>query len=157
MPQPLLYLSEYIEAHRALYYDRLQAVRTDGDWDGWLRFFLDGVTQTARKAVVQAGQLLALRESWRRKLLARPRALVLVDALFQNPYVAVARAQRLLGVSNPTARQLVTHLEREGLLQEVTGRAWGRLYRAGPILEAITGSPASSRRAGSRSSARRGP
>ena len=157
LPQPLLYLSEYIEAHRALYYDRLQAVRTDGDWDGWLRFFLDGVTQTARKAVVQAGQLLALRESWRRKLLARPRALVLVDALFQNPYVAVARAQKLLGVSNPTARQLVTHLEREGLLQEVTGRAWGRLYRAGPILEAITGSPASSRRAGSRSSARRGP
>ena len=99
------------------------------------------MTQTARKAVVQAGQLLALREKWRRKLLARPRALVLLDALFQNPYVDVARAQKLLGVSNPTARQVVTHLEQEGLLREVTGRAWGRLYRAGPILEAITALP----------------
>jgi Fic family protein len=157
LSQPLLYLSEYIDAHRAEHYDRLQSVRTDGDWDGWLRFFLDGVTQTARKAVVQAVELLALREKWRRKLLARPRALVLVDALFQNPYVDVARAQKLLGVSNPTARQVVTHLEQEGLLREVTGRAWGRLYRAGPILEAITGSRASPRRPGGRSSARRGP
>ena len=154
LEQPLLYLSEYIEAHRAEYYARLQAVRTDGDWDGWLRFFLTGVAETARKGVVQAGQLLTLRETWRRRLSKRPRALALVDDLFKNPYITVAQAQELLQVSNPTARQVVAILEREGLLEEVTGRAWGRLYRARPILDAIKGSRASSRPSGSRSSVR---
>jgi Fic family protein len=157
LPQPLLYLSEYIESRRFEYYDRLQAVRTDGDWGGWLLFFLDGVAVTARRAVQQAGQLLALREAWRRTLSGKPRALALLDRLFENPYVDVAQAQKALGVSNPTARQVVATLQREGLLQEVTGRAWGRLYLARPILDAITGSPASSRREGGRKSARRGP
>ena len=105
LEQPLLYLSEYVEAHRAEYYVRLQAVRTDGDWDGWLRFFMDGVAETAQRAVRQAGQILALRESWRRMLAARPRALALVDEPFKNPYLDVAQAQKLLHVSNPTARQ----------------------------------------------------
>ncbi len=154
LEQPLLYLSEYIEAHRAEYYARLQAVRTDGDWDGWLLFFLAGVAETARKGVVHAGQLLTLREAWRQRLSERPKALALVDELFKNPYVTVAQAQKLLQVSNPTARQVVAVLEREGLLEEVTGRAWGRLYRARPILEAITGSRASARPSGSRSSGR---
>jgi Fic family protein len=157
LPQPLLYLSEYIESRRSEYYDRLQAVRTDGDWGGWLLFFLDGVAVTAHRAVQQAGQLLALREAWRRTLSGKPRALALLDRLFENPYVDVAQAQKALGVSNPTARQVVATLQREGLLQEVTGRAWGRLYLARPILDAITGSPASPPRGGSRRSARRGP
>ena len=133
LEQPLLYLSEYIEAHRAVYYSRLQAVRTDGDWEGWLLFFLAGVAETADKGVAQAGELLALREAWRLRLSERPRALALVDQLFKNPYVTVAQAQKLLRVSNPTARRVVVTLQREGLLEEVTGRAWGRLYRARPF------------------------
>jgi len=137
LSQPLLYLSDYIEAHRDGYYDGLQRVRTHGDWNAWLRYFLTGVAETARKAVRQAAQLMHLRERLRRKLVTRPRALTLVDELFKNPYVDVARARTLLHVTTPTARKVIQALEDEGVLKEVTGRSWGRLYLARPILKAI--------------------
>ena len=137
LSQPFLYLSDYIEAQRDGYYDGLQRVRTHGDWNGWLRYFLTGVAETARKAVRQAGQLMELRERLRKKLLKRPRALELVDELFKNPFVDVAGARKLLRVTTPTARKVIRELEKEGLLKEVTGRSWGRLYLARPILRAI--------------------
>ncbi len=64
-------------------------------------------------------------------------ALMLIDALFVNPYMTVSRAQQILKVSNPTARQAVSGLEKAGMLTEVTGRDWGRLYLARSILRAI--------------------
>ena len=57
-----------------------------------------------------------------------------LDRLFINPYISVAQAQKILGVSNPTVRQAVASLEKAGLLREITGRAWGKLYLAKPIL-----------------------
>lgn len=137
LPQPLLYLSAYLERHRREYYDWLQAVRTDGDWVGWLRFFLIGVEETAREAIGQAGRLMDLRERWRERLRDYPKVVQLIDALLVNPYMSVARAQRILKVSNPTARQVVARLERAGMLTEITGREWGRLYLARPILKVI--------------------
>jgi len=137
LSQPLLYLSAYIERHRGEYYDRLQAVRTDGDWKGWLQFFLTGIEEIAREAVRHAGNLMDLRERWRGRLSHYPKATQLIDALFVNPYMSVARAQRILKVSNPTARQTVARLEKLGMLSEITGREWGRLYLARPILRVI--------------------
>lgn len=112
-------------------------MRTDGDWGGWLRFFLAGVEETAREAVSQAGRILDLHESLRRRLRQKPNAVALLDELFANPFVTVSRAARLLNVSYPTARQTVAYLQGEGLLEEITGRAWGRLYLARPILTVI--------------------
>jgi len=137
LSQPLLYLSAYIEEHRREYYDGLQRVRTDGDWGGWLRFFLAGVEEISREAVRQAGRLMDLREQWRRRLADSPKAAQLVDVLLVNPYMSVTRAQNILKVSNPTARQIVARLERLGLLTEITGRDWRRLYLARPILRVI--------------------
>ena len=137
LSQPLLYLSDYIEAHRQEYYDSLQRVRTDGDWSGWLRFFLVGVEETGRAAVRQASRLMDLREQYRQRLHQKPKALRLLDELFVNPYLTVARAIRILDVSDPTARQTVALLQGDGLLEEVTGRSWGRIYLARPILKAI--------------------
>src|SRR5262245_15697348 len=137
LSQPLLYLSDYIEAHRQEYYDTLQRVRTEGDWLGWLQFFLVGVKETARAAAQQAGQLMDLRETYRSRLSRRPNALRLLDALFMNPYLTAARAVQILGVSDPTARQALAVLQEDGLLSEVTGRLWRRVYLARPILEAI--------------------
>jgi len=137
LSQPLLYLSAYIERHRGEYYDRLQAVRTDGDWKDWLQFFLTGIEEIAREAVRHAGKLMDLRERWRGRLSHYPKATQLIDALFVNPYMSVARAQRILKVSNPTARQTVARLEKLGMLSEITGREWGRLYLARPILRVI--------------------
>ena len=139
LSQPLLYLSDYIERHRSEYYEGLQRVRTDGDWLGWLHFFLAGVTETAHHGVGQAARLSALRERLRKRVLKRPKALVLLDALFANPFLPVARAEKILRVSNPTARQVVRVLQEEGILREITGRSWGRVYLARPILQAIEG------------------
>src|SRR2546425_3899908 len=141
LSQPLLYLSAYIEAHRQDYYALLQRARTDGDWIGWLRFFITGVTETAGEAVRHAGRLMDLREKFRARLRDKPKALALLDQLFINPYMTVARAERILKVSNPTARQAVTLLQKNGMLDEISGRAWGRLYLAKPILGAIENPP----------------
>ena len=137
LAQPLLYLSDYIEAHRQDYYDTLQRVRTDGDWPAWLHFFLAGVEATARSALRQASRLMDLRELYRQRLSKRPNALRLLDELFVNPYLTAARAAQVLGVTSPTARQAIAHLHDDGLLREMTGRSWGRIYLARPILEAI--------------------
>jgi Fic family protein len=137
LPEPLLYLSDYIESHRQEYYDTLQRVRTDGDWPGWLRFFLVGVEETARAAVRQASRLMDLREAYRQRVGRKPNALRLLDELFVNPYLTTARAVRVLGVSAPTARQAIALLLGEGMIAETTGRSWGRVYLARPILQAI--------------------
>ena len=137
LSEPLLYLSDYIEAHRQEYYDSLQRVRTEGDWLGWLHFFLAGVEQTARAAVRQASRLMDLREFYRQRLSRKPNALKLLDELFVNPYLTATRAAQILGVTAPTARQAIALLQQQGLLGEMTGRSWGRIYLARPILEAI--------------------
>ena len=80
-----------------------------------------------------------LRESYRQRLNRRPNALRLLDELFANPYITAARAARALDVSDPTARQAIGVLQEAGLVSEVTGRRWGRVYLAQPILEAIEG------------------
>jgi Fic family protein len=137
LAQPLLYLSAYIEAHRQDYYDLLQRVRTHGDWAPWIQFFLAGVTEIAIEAVGQAGRLMELRETFRAGLRDKAKALALLDELFLNPYMSVARAEEVLKVSNPTARQAVLLLQRKGMLQEITGRTWGKRYLAKPILDTI--------------------
>ncbi len=105
LPQPLLYLSGYIEAHRQDYYDLLQRVRTHGDWTAWLLFFLAGVAETGRAAVRQAQELMDLREDLRARLANEPKALVLLNALFVNPYTTTAKAAGDLQVTRPTARR----------------------------------------------------
>lgn len=137
LAQPLLYLSAYIEAHRQDYYDLLQRVRTHGDWTRWIQFFLAGVTEIALEAVGQAGRLMDLREKYRARLRDKAKALALLDELFLNPYMSVARAERVLKVTNPTARQAVLMLQKKGMLEEITGRTWGKLYLARPIMETI--------------------
>ena len=137
LTQPLLYLSAYIEAHRSDYYDALLGVRTEGDWESWLLFFLRGVQDTAVHAAKQARDIIGIREEYRRKVRGRPKALALVDEVLRSPYVTVAEAQRVLGVSNPTARTAVQALVAAGLLHEVGDRRWRRLYVARPVLDVL--------------------
>lgn len=137
LSRPLLYLSAYIERNRGDYYDLLRNVRTRGDWHSWLVYFLRGVAEISREAVERSGCLMELREKLRKKVATSGNAVRLLDELFKNPYVTAARAEKLLSVSNPTARQAVKRLEDAGILHETTGRSWGKLYLARPILEII--------------------
>jgi Fic family protein len=137
LSQPLLYLSQYFENSRQEYYTTLQRVRTDGDWIGWIQYFLEGVILASRQALHQAGELMDLRESFRLKVRDKPKALALLDELFINPYITVARAAEMLQVSHPTASQTIEFLQQNGLLEEITGRSWGRVYLARPILTVL--------------------
>ncbi len=140
LPQPLLYLSAYFERNRSDYYDGLMRVSTHGDWDGWVRFFLTGVRDQAIEAADLADALLALQARYRDELQAAhvtANVLALVDDLFINPFVYTRRAQNLLGVSAPTARAAIRVLEEQGIVREVTGRNWGKLFLADAIYERL--------------------
>lgn len=137
LSQPLLYLSEFIERNRDDYYRGLLRIRTHGDWNGWLHYFLAGVEWSALRAARQARQLLSLRESMRARVASQPRALALVDPLFENPYLDANRVKQRLGVSDPTARKALSALQQAGLIEETSGRSWGRQYLARAVLAAI--------------------
>jgi len=124
LARPLLYLSHYLKANRAEYYDRLTAIRERGDWEGWLRFFLRGVAQVSAQASETARRIIALREAQRATFATNANALKLIDALFERPMVNVKQTSEILGVSYVTANSLVAKLEKAGLLKEVT--SWGR-------------------------------
>jgi Fic family protein len=138
LSQPLLYLSAYFESNRRAYYDALQAVRTDGDWRSWLLYFFAGVDRVARWAADQARELVSVREHFRALLGRNAKDLALLDELFKQPYVTVASAAELLEVTDPTASKSIRRMVEAGLLQEVTGRDWGRIYAATPILSIIS-------------------
>ncbi len=137
LSQPLLYLSEFIERNRGDYYRGLNRVRTHGDWNGWLHYFLAGVEWSALRAARQAHDLLALRETMRVNVSAHPRALALIDPLFENPFLNANRVKALLDVSDPTARKALADLERTGIIEETSGRSWNRQYLARHVLAAI--------------------
>ena len=137
LSQPLLYLSAYFESSRSEYYDALQAVRTDGDWHSWLLYFLSGVDQVAHWAAGQAHALVSVREQFRAELGDRAKDIALLDQLFRQPYVTVQTATGLLGVTDPTARSVIRRLELAGLLREITGRGWGRVYESRPSLDIL--------------------
>jgi Fic family protein len=140
LPQPFLYLSAYFVAHQQDYYDLLLAVSQRGAWGDWLEFFLSGVAEQARDAVVRAGRLLDLRERYREQFQAAraaARLLQLVDLLFAQPILTVREVEAALSVNFTTAQRYVDQLEEPGLLREITGQTRNRVYRADEVLQAI--------------------
>ena len=138
LDQPLLYLSLYLRANRLDYYDRLTAVRKNGDWEGWTHFFLRGVTQTSREAVKLAKRIIAFREdAVRRATMLGTNELKLIDFLFGHPLTDIQSAQKAIDVSYNTAAAAITKLETAGLLKETTGGKRNRLFRFAPFLDLI--------------------
>jgi Fic family protein len=135
LEKPLLYLSHFLRRHRAEYYDRLMAVR-DGDWEGWLMFFLRAVAETSDEATTTARSILALREDHRQRVatVAGAAGLRLLDRLFEQPIVNVAWVRDEINVSWPTANRLIGQLVEHELLAEVTGHRRNRVFRYNPYL-----------------------
>jgi len=141
LSQPLLYLSDFIERHRADYYTLLQRVRTHGEWAPWIIYFLTGVEETSRDAIGRIRRLTDLREHLLREVRGKG-APELISRLFVRPTIGVKEATRVMGVSEPTANKLLARLASQGHLREISGRAWGRTYVAQAILDAIERTPA---------------
>jgi Fic family protein len=134
LSQPLLYLSAFIEANKQEYYERLQRTRTHGDWAAWIEYFLIGVEITARLAVQQVAALNDLADSYRAKFSGHAGIVRLIDALFVNPLIDVKRAATIMKKSDPTARQAISALESVGIIREITGRQWGKIFSAHEVL-----------------------
>jgi Fic family protein len=132
LARPLLYLSLYFKRHRDMYYRRLDAVRTDGDWEGWIEFFLDGVTTIADEAVASARELFARVAADRDRVLRSGTTSVAAVRLFEllprHPVVTVASAVRLIEASKPTATRAIQTLVETGVLVETTGRRRDRSF-----------------------------
>ena len=145
LPQPLLYLSAYFERNRKEYYRLLLAVSREGAWSEWIQFFLRGVAEQAHDAIDRSEKLLSLWQQYRQKLQsARSSALTLrlVDELFRLPYVTIARAQKVLKVTYPSAQLNVKKLVKAGILSEMTGRKYNRMFTASEILKVLEASEA---------------
>jgi len=140
--EPILYLSLFFKTHRSLYYDHLQAVRTQGTWEEWLEFFLEGVTETSRQATETARELLPLFEQDRARIeqIGRPAASALRvhQRLQQNPVLAIPNAARQLGLTVPTVTKAITHLEQLGIVAEITGKQRNRRYAYARYLEILS-------------------
>ena len=139
--EPILYLSLHFKAHRDEYYERLQRVRTHGEWEVWLRFFLDGVLAVSRQAVDTARAVLTLFEQDRRSLqaLGRPAgsALQIHEALQKHPLLDIATAAERTGLSLTTASTSLARMTDLGIVRELTGRRRGRLFAYGPYLDLL--------------------
>ena len=135
LSRPLLYLSLYLKAHRAEYYDRLTAIRHQGHWEPWIAFFLQGVSSTARAATQTAQAIVALREQHRTAVQRNAKALALLDHLMRQPTVSIKRVAALLGCTHPTAAKLVGQFEQRGWLRELTGYGRNRAWHYQPYVD----------------------
>jgi Fic family protein len=137
LPQPLLYLSAYLEQHNDEYRDHLLAISQRGAWAEWIRFLARGVTEQARDAATRAGRLLDLWREYQRKvgLLTRAGAAVrLVDLVFTHPFITIPNAARFLDQTYPAAQNNVEKLVEAGILKERSGTSNPKIFVAHGIL-----------------------
>lgn len=132
LAQPLLYLSLYFKQHRSLYYELLDRVRTEGDWEAWVDFFLEGVEQTANGAVQTARRLVDLFAQDARRVQTGGRAaanlLRVLAALRQRPLCSLRQIGQSAGISFPTASKAMLTLVAMGIARELTGQRRNRVF-----------------------------
>ena len=132
LSQPLLYLSLYFKQNRAEYYRLLDLVRSDGDWEAWLDFFLEGVAQTATGAVHTAQRLVKLFKDDTSRIQELGRiaatALRIFDALRARPILTLKEVCKRTGISFPAAAKGMDAIIRLGLARELTGRQRNRVF-----------------------------
>ena len=144
--KPVLYLSHYFKRHRQAYYDHLQGVREEGNWEGWLAFFLKGVAEVSQEAAETARRILLLREEHRAAITtglgrAAGNGHRILESLFDRPIVSVLDVQKLIGTTYAAANNLVSRLVSLGILVEVTGNARNRRFRYDPYVRLFTEEP----------------
>ena len=142
LPEPLLYLSAYLKQHQAEYYRRLSAIRSEGDWEGWIAFFLEGVAVAASEAERSIVAIASQVTADRRRLLASPKATPASYRLFEllpmMPRFNIERVRASLDTSFPTATAAVKLLESLGIVVELTGQKKNRCFSYQAYVELLT-------------------
>jgi Fic family protein len=130
--EPLLYLSLYLKQNRAAYYDLLDRVRREGDWEGWLTFFLEGIRVTAEGAVATVQRLSALFQADHEQIEASGRragsALRVHETLKARPIQSLPEMRKVTGLSFPAVTSAIHLLVEFGIARELTGRRRNRLF-----------------------------
>ena len=130
--EPLLYLSLHLKQHRSTYYEMLDRVRRDGDWEAWLSFFLEGVRVTAAGASSTAQELAALFQADRARIAPSKRragsALRVHEAIKARPIASMPEVCRLTGLSFPAASSAMALLVELKIARELTGKRRNRLF-----------------------------
>jgi Fic family protein len=141
LPEPLMYLSGYLKRHQSEYYRCLSRIRSEGDWETWVAFFLEGVTAAAHEAEQSIIAIASLIASDRRKLLAAvgsgPAAYRLFELLPMTPRFTIERVREKLATSFPTATAAVKALEQLGIVSETTGQKKNRNYSYRAYIELL--------------------
>ena len=124
LQEPLLYLSLYIKQNRAMYYDLLQRVRTEGDWESWLSFFLRGVQETATQAAYTSKSMLQLFQEDQKKIESLGRSTGTTLQVFKKlqlmPLANIARLAQETGITIPTVTTALSRLQELGIVREIT-------------------------------------
>jgi Fic family protein len=142
LPEPLLYLSAYLERHNDEYRDRMLAVSQRGEWAEWVRFLARGVVEQARDAATRAGRLLDLWRTYQKTVSGQTRAasaVRLLDLLFTHPFITIPNAARFLGQTYPAALNNVDKLVAAGVLRAREGTSSPRVYVADEVLRLLDG------------------
>ena len=142
LTEPLMYLSGYLKQHQTEYYRRLSAIRTDGDWESWVSFFLEGVAIAAGEAEQNIIEVASLVAADRRRLLqstkAGPASYRLFEMLPMMPRFTIERVRQQLDTSFPTATAAVKVLEELGIVTEMTGQKKNRNYSYQAYVELLS-------------------
>ena len=142
LPEPLMYLSGYLKQHQSEYYRRLSSIRTEGDWEGWVAFFLEGVAMAASEAERSIVAIASLVAADRRCLLESPKAgpasYRLFELLPMMPRFTIERVRQKLSTGFPTANAAVKVLEGLGIVTELTGQKKNRSYSYQPYIELMS-------------------
>ncbi len=137
---PVLYLWPWFELRKDEYKDLLLAVSQTGDFDGWLQFFLKAVAAQADDAVIRVDELMDARADFLDLLRAdKAKGIVLeiVDDLLGYPVITPSQAARLHGVTYPPAAKAIERLERMGIVEEITGRSYGRVFACERVMRIV--------------------
>jgi Fic family protein len=141
LSSPLLYLSLYFKIRRTEYYEALQRVRTDGDWEGWLKFYLDGIAEVAGQASDTATKLLGIFREHSATIegIGRSKGTAMkVHELFKKRCVlSIPVVSKELGVSFPTANKALGKLLQLGFVKEITGKQRHRVFSYAPYLQLL--------------------
>ncbi|GAA4810373.1 toxin Fic [Marinicella pacifica] len=132
LKQPVLYLSDFFEQHRDLYYDNLMRVRTHDDIKQWFKFFLTGVIETARKGVETFDRILLLKSQLEKDVNEKSKRsaqiIKVLDSLYKRPITNAQMIAELIDTSLVTAYKIVEEMERLKILREITGEKRGKMY-----------------------------
>jgi len=142
LPKPLLYLSAFFERNRDDYYQHLLDISQQGAWEAWIEFFLRGTREQSLEALASARALIDLNAQYSKVLEGERVPSVtyrIIDQLFTNPVITVPFIRDRWDVAFHTAQKAIEHLERLGILREVTGKRRYRVWVAGTLMDILTG------------------